>query len=87
MKYLELINRTAEETAKSNNVLIAKESSINMQSEILLMEKEVNSISNDISSAKCAKPLNIKYLMELQIKLDIANKKLDYLNNLNKELF
>lgn len=87
MKYLDLINRTAEETAKTNNALIAKESSIALQAEVLSMEKEINSLTNRIDSAKCSKPLDIKALMTLQISLDIAQKKLSYLNNLTKELF
>ena len=40
MKYIDILNQTAEQTATQNNSLIAEEASLNLQSEIFKAKKE-----------------------------------------------
>lgn len=87
MKYLERINRSAEDAAKANNGLVAKESDINLQAAILQKEKEHAALQAQLEIEKSALPLNPDRLLQLQKNVDIVNKSLAYLINLQKELF
>jgi len=87
MKYLEMLNRTADETAKSNNELVAEEANLTIQSEILDCKKKIASKASEIFELKQQKPLCPKAIIQGQCELAILDKKWKMYEELLKELF
>lgn len=87
MKYLQLLNLNAEETAKTNNELSAKEAHISMQAEILNTEKQIAQLEASVRALKSAKPFEPRTLMNHIVELEIHQKRLERLNALLNELF
>jgi hypothetical protein len=87
MKYLELLNQTAEETAKTNNELISEEYSIALQQEIFKCKKDMAGIMSSIQKAKQCVPLDFVFIVQSQNKADLLQRQYNQLLELQKELF
>ena len=87
MKYLDLLNLNAEETAKSNNEMIAEEASLNLQSAIFVAKKEILSKKNYIETLKKCKNLNFSALTCAMNDLQLAERTYNQLNDIQKEMF
>ena len=87
MKYLDRLNQTAEETAKSNNVLIAEEKHLDFQRESFECKKQISIQLRTIEDLKSSKGFTAKSLYQLECKVQLLNRELEYYNNLIQELF
>ncbi len=87
MKYIELLNRTADETAKELNTLNAEEQSIAMQQAIFNTKKEASELAKDLKVAKSRKNLDFGYIAVVLDKIDINKRRKAQLTKLQKELF
>jgi hypothetical protein len=87
MKYLELLNQSAEETAKTNNELINEEYSIAIQQEIFNCKKEIAGVTSSILRAKQSLNLDFVLIVSSQNKVDLLTRKYNQLLELQKELF
>ena len=87
MKYLDLLNLTADETAKSNNEMIAEEASLNLQSAIFAAKKEIVSKKNYIETLKKSNQLNFGAITNGVNDLQLAERLHGQLVELQKELF
>ena len=87
MKYLDRLNQTAEETAKSNNVLIAEEKHLDFQKEAFECKKQISMQVRTIEELKSSKDFTAKSLYQLECKVQLLERELAYYNNLIKELF
>lgn len=87
MKYLDLISQGAEETAKSNNALVAEEASLATQSAILNCKREISQATMHLANSKKATPFNIIDVIGATNTLQLLERKLNVLNELHKELF
>jgi len=87
MKYLDLLNQNAEETAKSNNTFVAESANIAVQSAILVCKQKSATLKGDIETAKRAIPFSAKTVVNLQMQLALNEKELVMLTDLQKELF
>lgn len=87
MKYLELISQNAEETAKSNNTLVAEEANLTIQSAILNCKRDISQCSQQLTDIKKAVPFHVPNLIEITNRLQLLERKLQMMNELHKELF
>jgi len=87
MKYLDLISQGAEETAKSNNALVAEEASLATQSAILNCKREISQAAQSVIANKQAVPFNVGNIVNAINTLQLLERKLNVLNELHKELF
>ncbi len=87
MKYLDLLNQNAEETAKTNNSFVAESANISIQSALLVCKQKSAALKNDIDTAKRAIPFSAKTVVNLQMQLALNEKELVLLTELQKELF
>lgn len=87
MKYLELINQTAEETAKNNNKLVAEEADLSLQTAILNVKKEISQATTKIQVAKSAVPFRPEAVLAAHNEKALLERSLEYYNSLKQELF
>ena len=87
MKYLDLLNQTAEEAQKANNELMAEEMSISLQSELFCCKKKIAKIKACIQTAKTARPLSFVAITSAQNELQLVERHQNQLVELQKELF
>lgn len=87
MKYLDRLNQTAEETAKSNNELIAEEKHLDIQRESFECKKQISVQLRAIEDLKSSKGFTAKSLYQLECKVQLLKRELEYYNNLIQELF
>lgn len=87
MKYIEILNQTAEETAKSNNELIAESANIQMQSAILNTKKEIAKKEAYINTLKQSRELNVSAIVIASNELALAKREQEQLIALQTELF
>lgn len=86
-KYIDRLNESAEETAKSNNPLIAEESNLTLQSEQLRCKKDIAVAVNSLDKLKSAHPLDCKAIYTCSNKISLLERELEFYNDLAKELF
>lgn len=85
-KYIALV----KESAKADNkdyALINSNAKLSIQQSQLDAQKSINQLKSDIASCKSAEFFNADRIVELQIRLKVAEEKLNMLNKLDKELF
>jgi hypothetical protein len=87
MKYLDRLNQTAEETAQTNNVLIAEEKHLDIQRESFECKKAISIQLRAIEDLKSSTTFTAKSLYQLECKVQLLNRELAYYNNLIQELF
>jgi len=87
MKYLDLLNQTAEETAKSNNVMIAEEANIAMQSSILACKRQLAEAERMHKESLKRVPFNPEECYKTENTHDLLERKLKSLTNIQKALF
>jgi hypothetical protein len=87
MKYLDLLNRTADETAKTNNSLNAEEQSIAMQQAIFNTKKEASSLAKRLDTLKGASVLDFSAITNCLDAIDVNKRRKSQLTKLQKELF
>ena len=87
MKYIDLLNQTAEETTKQSNQLIAEEASLNLQHEIFSVKKALATNANYINILKQNKSLNFNAIITAMNDRDLLNRKYGQLVELQNELF
>jgi hypothetical protein len=87
MKYLDLLNKNAEETAKSNNVLIAEESSLTLQTAILNCKQRKARLTTDYDCAIRIIPFNPQNLIIIDNKIGLVNREMEQLITIQKDLF
>ena len=87
MKYLELINQSADETAKSNNALVAEAGDLALQSSMLECKKQIAEQKSKIAVLKSAIPFNAKNTIDALNKLDLLERELKQYQQLKEELF
>lgn len=85
-KYIALV----KESAKAENkdfALINSNAKLSIQQSQLDAQKSINQLKSDINSQKSAEFFNPDRIIDLQIRLKVAEEKLSMLNKLDKELF
>lgn len=87
MKYLELISQNAEETAKSNNSIVAEEASLAIQSAIVNCKREISSATQEVARQKRTVPFNVQHTLNAINVLQLLERKMVVLTELHKELF
>lgn len=87
MKYIDILNQTADDTAAANNVLINEEAQLNLQSAMLNCKKEVAQKSNRLKRLKASTDINFTDIISVQNELYLLQRKLNQLDELQKELF
>ena len=87
MKYIELLNRTADETAKELNTLNAEEQSIAMQQAIFNTKKEASELKKQLTQAKSMSNLDFGHIAVILDKIDINKRRKAQYTKLQKELF
>ena len=87
MKYLDILNKSAEETATENNALIAEEQSIAMQQAIFNKKKEASELKIELVRLKGRKSLDFDAIMTASDAIDINKRRSSQLTKLQKELF
>jgi nicotinic acid mononucleotide adenylyltransferase len=87
MKFIDRLNQTAEETAKSNNILVAEEKHLDFQKEVLECKKQIAALNQAIETAKSSTNVSAKYLYGKQCEKQLLDRELRYYEELLKELF
>jgi len=87
MKYIELLNQTAEETAKINNELIAEEASINLQSTLFNIKRNLVEKVTLIARLKQCKNLNFGAIVAANNEYELLLREQKQLQELQSELF
>ena len=87
MKYLDILNQSADVTAAENNVLTAEEAHLSLQSAILYTKKEIAQKSNRLKSLKKSTSINFTDIISVQNELYLLQRKLTQFDELQKELF
>ena len=87
MKYLDLLNQTADETAQQNNLLNSEEQSIAMQQAIFNTKKEASSLNKQLVVLKSADVLNFHAITACLDSIDVNKRRKAQLTKLQKELF
>lgn len=87
MKYIELLNRTADETAKEMNNLNAEEQSIAMQQVIFNTKREASELAKSLQIAKSRGDLDFGAIANILDKIDINKRRKAQYVKLQKELF
>jgi hypothetical protein len=87
MKYLELLNQTAEETAKQTNELLAEEASIGLQSKLFEVKKKLAGKSSLLTQLKSSKELNFTTIVSTLNDIQLLEREQKQLITLQKELF
>lgn len=87
MKYLNLINRTAEATAAANNELVAREAKLAIQSAILNCDKSIAKATAVFEQSQCAIPYDPEKSFSYHLDLEILKAKLEFLKGQERELF
>lgn len=87
MKYLDCLNQSADVIAAENNVLIAEEAHLSLQSAILNCKKEIAKKSNHLKRLKESVNINFTDIISVQNELHLLQRKLHQLDELQKELF
>ena len=87
MKYIELLNRTADETAKELNNLNAEEQAIAMQQAIFNTKKEASELKKALTKAKSRASLNFGDIIRILNLIDVNKREKAQLTKLQKELF
>ncbi len=87
MKYIDLLNQSAEETAKQNNSLIAEEASLNLQHALFSIKKELANKASCINTLKQQKTLNFDAIITALNEQSLLERKQAQLLKLQEELF
>lgn len=87
MKYIDVLNQSADVVAAENNVLIAEEAHLSLQSAILCCKKEMAQKNNRLKSLKKSTSINFTDIIAVENELYLLQRKLNQLDELQKELF
>lgn len=87
MKYLNLLNQTTEEKEKKNNVLIAKEAKLNLQTVQLRIEREIASKEIAMEKLKGCNPFRPELLYAVYNELQLLQREQKFYSSLEEELF
>ena len=87
MKYLERIQIAPEEALSSNVELTNDNAKLACEEAIIDEKKRINSLKQESDDAKCSIPFIPTVVIDVGIKLAVAQKRLTALRNLQKELF
>ena len=86
-KYLDLINESAEETAKTNNNLVAEEASLSLQAAIVDSKKQLATCETAYAQAMRLIPFNANALYCACNSIELTKRKIEKLKALHSELF
>lgn len=87
MKYIDILNQTAEQTATQNNSLIAEEAALNLQSEIFKAKKELAEKNNQLRILKTKKSLNFNEIRVTMNEIQLLERIQKQLLDIQTELF
>lgn len=87
MKYLDLLNQSAEYKAKRNNELIAEEAALNLEAAVFANKKAIAAKHTMIDSLKASPTLNFKAITSAMNEVQLLEREMDQLKALKKELF
>lgn len=87
MKYIEILNQSADSTAAENNVLTAEEAHLSLQSAILCCKKEIAQKNNRLKALKRCNNISFTDIISVQNELYLLSRKMTQLEELQKELF
>lgn len=87
MKYIEILNQTAEQAASQNNQLIAEEAELNLQSELFRVKKNLAEKANYLNTLKRQKPLSFNTIVNVMNDIKLLERHQSQLIELQKELF
>ena len=87
MKFIDRLNQTAEETAKTNNQLIADEKHLDFQKEASTCKQQIAAQTQAIEELKSSRTFTAKALYQAENKLHLMRRELVYYEELIKELF
>lgn len=87
MKYLELLNQTAEETAKQNNSIIAEEAALNLQYRMLTLKKASRNKEFQIAAMEQSKNIDFSQLSTFMDELALLDREVKTLEAIKERLF
>jgi len=87
MTYLNILNKSLEESNKENNELIAEEAQINLQSSIFNCKKNIISKENELQKLKQSRALDFKSITKAMNEIELAKREKKQLEELYAELF
>jgi hypothetical protein len=87
MKYLDLLNEKAEETAKANNVLVAETAQLNVAQKTLACKKQLAALNVKLAEYRRAKDFNPESIFATHNAIELTKREIAFYEELNKELF
>jgi hypothetical protein len=87
MKYLDLLNETAEETAKANNVLVAESAQLSIMQKTLACKKVLADKTSLLAGLIRSKDFNPEEIFRTNNAIELAKREITYYEELTKKLF
>jgi len=87
MKYLDLLNQSAEDKSKRNNELVAEEAALNLEAAVFANKKAIAAKNTLIDSLKASPSLNFKAITSAMNEVQLLEREMEQLKALKKELF
>lgn len=87
MKYLEILNQTADDTAAANNVLTNEEANLALQSAILATKRAISAHEITYNNALRVRKVDFNTICDIKDEISLLVRKLNQLEELKNELF
>ena len=87
MKYLDLLNRTADETAKSNNPLIAESAQLDIMQKTLACKKVLAEKNALLAKLKSSADFKVDEIYACHNVIGLMTRQIAFYEELTKELF
>lgn len=87
MKYLDLLNQSAEDKADRNNQLVAEEAALNLEGAVFANKKAIAAKHIQIESLKASPSLNFRAITTAMNDIQLLEREMEQLKALKKELF
>jgi hypothetical protein len=87
MKYIDILNQSADEKAAANNVLTNEEANLALQSEILSTKRQLSAHESVLNDSFRVKKINFTVICDIKDDITMLQRKLEQLEQLKNELF
>lgn len=87
MKYLDTLNKSAEETTKESNILVAESARLTLQSRMLEIKKQIAKSKQELEIVKCTIDYNPLKIYNVDSHIQLLERELNYYVKLEQEQF